>query len=324
MKNKIFSEQLNGIDVKEVTSLSLEPNEAGDPCVAIEIKGEETIYFPVIDGFNIHCVNEWLRSITDIDVAFHSYEQYDGLLARIDKQIRNLGEIGTKNTFEDLNAMKFDVVEHFGMQKKGLFFIMNTVPPVEYGADCQKYEWFEVDVQTDEDLDALKAFIEDLFGIKVYATTIKQAIKEVNALDEYFRKVIPAVDYGTCHVREIPISDRFKKDAEEPADMNNLTNASALVKDILTENPAARDSDNLLFYLVCKKILADHGKNIDTIGFGNLFLSLHKYGLPQFETVGRVRRKLQQTFPELHCSPAVAMTRASNKDAFTDYGKDGE
>lgn len=196
-----------------------------------------------------------------------------------------------KKTFEELNAMKFDIVEHFGMQKKSEFFIMNTIAPAEYGADAD-YQYYEVEVKTDEDLDALKAFIEELFGMKVYATTIKQAIKEIDALDEYFRKVIPAVDYGACHVREIPISDRFKKNAEEPADMNNLTNASALVKDILTENPAARDSDNLLFYLACKKILADHGKNIDTIGFGNLFLSLHKYGLPQFETVGRVRRKL--------------------------------
>ena len=85
-----------------------------------------------------------------------------------------------KKTFEELNAMKFDIVEHFGMQKKSEFFIMNTVSPAEYGADAD-YQYYEVDVQTDEDLDALKAFIEDLFGIKVYATTIKQAIKEVKS-----------------------------------------------------------------------------------------------------------------------------------------------
>ncbi len=228
-----------------------------------------------------------------------------------------------KKTFEELYAMKFDIVEHFGMQKKSEFFIVNTVAPDEYGVDAD-YQYYEVDVQTDEELNALKAFIEDMFGMKVYATTIKQAVKEIDAMDEYFRKVIPSVDYGTCHVREIPISYRFKKDTEESADMDNLTNVSALVKNILTENPAARNSDNLLYYLVCKKVLADHGKRIDTMGFGNLFLSLHKYGLPQFETVGRVRRKLQQTFPELRCSPAIAMTRTSNRDAFTDYGKDGE
>lgn len=228
-----------------------------------------------------------------------------------------------KKTFEELNAMKFDVVEHFGMQKKGEFFIMNTVPPVGYGHDCQNYETFEADVKTDEDLEALKAFIEDLFGMKIYATTIKDAVKEVDALDEYFRKVIPDVDYGACHVRELPIADRFKKDAEEPADMNNLTNASALVKEILVEVPAARDSDNLLFYLVCKKVLADNGKNIDSMGFGKLFLSLHKYGLPQFETVGRVRRKLQQTFPELQSSSEVRSGRMNHCDSFKEFAMEG-
>ena len=85
-----------------------------------------------------------------------------------------------KKTFEELNAMKFDIVEHFGMQKKSEFFIMNTVAPAEYGADAD-YQYYEVDVKTDEDLDALKAFIKDLFGMKVYATTIKQAIKEIDA-----------------------------------------------------------------------------------------------------------------------------------------------
>ena len=47
MKNKIFSEQLNGIDVKEVTSLSLEPNEAGDPCVVIVSRNNRCHYFPI-------------------------------------------------------------------------------------------------------------------------------------------------------------------------------------------------------------------------------------------------------------------------------------
>ena len=116
-----------------------------------------------------------------------------------------------KKTFEELMKTKFDVVEHFGMMKKRYFFIMNTVPPVEYGHDCQNYEWFEVDVQTDEDLDALKLFIEGMFGIKMCATTIKQAVKEVNSLDNHFQKVVPAVDYGACHVRFLPITDQFRK-----------------------------------------------------------------------------------------------------------------
>ncbi len=106
--------------------------------------------------------------------------------------------------------------------------------------------------------------------------------------------------------------------------MDNLTTVSALVQDILTNEPDARNSDNLLFYLVCKKLLADQGEDIDSMLFGKLFLSLKGYGLPQYESVGRCRRKLQHEFPELQCSLEVGVSRASNMDSFADYGKDGE
>ena len=105
--------------------------------------------------------------------------------------------------------------------------------------------------------------------------------------------------------------------------MDNLTTVSALVQDILVNEPDSRNSDNLLFYLVCKKLLADQGEDIETMGFGKLFLSLTGYGLPQFETVGRCRRKVQQEFPELQCSLDVAMSRASSRDSFAAFGREG-
>lgn len=105
--------------------------------------------------------------------------------------------------------------------------------------------------------------------------------------------------------------------------MDNLTTVSALVQHILLSEPDSRNSDNLLFYLVCKKLLADQGEDIETMGFGKLFLSLKGYGLPQFETVGRCRRKLQQEFPELQCSIDVAMSRASSRESFAAFGREG-
>ena len=117
-----------------------------------------------------------------------------------------------KKTFEELMKTKFDVVEHFGMMKKGYFFIMNTVPPVEYGADCQKYEWFEVDVKDERNLVALKEFIKAIFDVDMKASTIKRAIKEVNNLDKQFARTVKAVDYGACHVTFLPIADRFRRD----------------------------------------------------------------------------------------------------------------
>lgn len=114
-------------------------------------------------------------------------------------------------TFEELMKTKFDVVNHFGMCTNGRFFVMNTVPPVEYGADCRSYAWFEVNVKTESDLAALKDFIKAMFGLDMKASTIKQAIKEVNNLDKHFARTIKAIDYGACHVRFIPIADQFRK-----------------------------------------------------------------------------------------------------------------
>ena len=105
--------------------------------------------------------------------------------------------------------------------------------------------------------------------------------------------------------------------------MDNLTTISALVQDILVNEPDSRDSDNLLFYLVCKKLLADQGEDIETMGFGKLFLSLKGYGLPQFETVGRCRRKLQQEFPELQASNDVRCGRMNQCDSFKEFAMEG-
>lgn len=106
--------------------------------------------------------------------------------------------------------------------------------------------------------------------------------------------------------------------------MSGFANTSGLVKDVLTNNESSRNSDNLLFYLVCKPLLAEKGVDADKIGFAELFLSLKEYGLPQYETVGRIRRKLQQEFPELQCISEVGMNRSMVEDSFKDFAKDGE
>lgn len=103
--------------------------------------------------------------------------------------------------------------------------------------------------------------------------------------------------------------------------MDELTNTSQLVKSILINDKQSRNSDNYLFYLVAKKILGSKGIDVDKIGFKELFLQLREYGLPQFETVGRIRRKLQQEFPELSGSESVSIQRLLNQEAFNDFAK---
>ena len=313
-------EELNTINPLDIVHIGLAPDEEGKPNVNI-ISVKQEYYFRIEDGKQVHCINEWLRKITDLEISFQSFKQYDELLRKVTKKLKNCKS--NKNTFEDLYKVKFDVVEHFGMLKNGEFFIINTVPPVVYGADCKDYITYKVDVKTQEDITALKKFIKDMFGVKIYATELKTIIKEVDALYAYFEKVIPATDWGACHIRELPISDLFKKDAEDIPVLDNLTNTTALVKDILTEIPASRDSDNLLFYMLCERVLKDQGIEVNELSFKKLFLHLKDFGLPQFETVGRVRRKLQQTFPEFHSSKKVSMNRGINADTFLEFAKEG-
>jgi hypothetical protein len=101
--------------------------------------------------------------------------------------------------------------------------------------------------------------------------------------------------------------------------MDELKNTSTLVMDLLINDKHSRNSDNYLFYLVAKKILGSKGIDIDTIGFKDLFLQLKEYGLPQFETVGRIRRRLQHDHPELSGSESVSMIRSLNQETFSEF-----
>ena len=103
-----------------------------------------------------------------------------------------------------------------------------------------------------------------------------------------------------------------------------IETTTALVQDILTTNIASRNSDNYLFYLVCKHQLDEQGIDVDKIGFKKLFLSLKEYGLPQFETVRRTRQKLQEENPELRCKESVAIERAALEETFRDFALEGK
>lgn len=90
--------QENGATYKEVPhgdyevaidKLELVKSKAGDPMVSVwfkvlngEFKGSRIFMNQVIkEGFQVHIVNEFLRSLdTDIDIEFVTYKQYGNLL----------------------------------------------------------------------------------------------------------------------------------------------------------------------------------------------------------------------------------------------------
>lgn len=48
-------------------------------------------------------------------------------------------------SFEELKSMKFNAVERFWFIK-GCFYITDTLPPLEYGADFRDYTVYEIKI----------------------------------------------------------------------------------------------------------------------------------------------------------------------------------
>ena len=90
-----------------------------------------------------------------------------------------------------------------------------------------------------------------------------------------------------------------------------------IVKEILETNETARNSDMALYIKVCEKI----NPLVLSKPFWVVLLSLKEYNLPSIETVGRARRKLQETFPELAGDANVTEQRMLNEEAFKEYAR---
>ena len=105
--------------------------------------------------------------------------------------------------------------------------------------------------------------------------------------------------------------------------MKTIRGTANLVWEVLLNNPAARNSDNYLYSLVCEKRLAEKGLTIDKISFKEGLLAQKEYNLPNFETVRRTRQKLQAQFPELSGAKCVMESRAKREKVFREYAREG-
>ena len=107
-------------DVK-VASIECKESKAGDPMVTIRFKILDGEYEGlsvwmnqvITKGFQIHIVNEMLRtlvSMTDIEVTWESYEQYEDLLndifEAIDDDFEYRLEYGMKGTFPTFKILE--------------------------------------------------------------------------------------------------------------------------------------------------------------------------------------------------------------------------
>ena len=101
--------------------------------------------------------------------------------------------------------------------------------------------------------------------------------------------------------------------------MDDLKSVSKLVKEILEKHPAARNSDDILYFKVCE--------SIDEWGiespFWKVLLNRKDYQYPAFESVRRTRQRLQAAFPELAGCDEVEAERVLNEAIYREYARRG-
>lgn len=106
-----------------ITKLELGESKKGDPMVKVWFKivsdGEyknSTIFMNqvVTQGFQIHIVNDFLRSLeTDIDIDFESYSQYAQLLMDVFEAVNGNYEYGLKYGKTEKGFNTFEITEVF-------------------------------------------------------------------------------------------------------------------------------------------------------------------------------------------------------------------
>lgn len=101
-----------------------------------------------------------------------------------------------------------------------------------------------------------------------------------------------------------------------------LRGASKLVKDILITNPQCRDSDEILYLHIIRKVGIDKGLDIDKMSIPMFLLHCNDLDLPSYKTVERARRKLQEFFPELRGSEKVEICRELKEEEYRAYARE--
>lgn len=104
---------------------------------------------------------------------------------------------------------------------------------------------------------------------------------------------------------------------------NELITTTDLVRMILKQHPETRNSDNQLYYMVIKTLGKQKGIDIDSMSMPHFLLHMKEYRLPSIETVGRCRRKIVETHPELAGNSDVEAYRTLNEEVFRAYSRKG-
>lgn len=101
-----------------------------------------------------------------------------------------------------------------------------------------------------------------------------------------------------------------------------LRGTSKMVKDILTTTPQCRNSDEILYLHIIRKVGIEKGLDIDKMSIPMLLLHSRDLDLPSYKSVERARRKMQEFFPELRGSEKVEIHRELNEEEYRAYARE--
>ena len=99
--------------------------------------------------------------------------------------------------------------------------------------------------------------------------------------------------------------------------MRKPSKITDMVLDILEHDTATRNSDDKLYFEVCKRVNPD----ILATSFGHVLTGFKAYGVPAYESVGRARRLIQAQRPDLKADDIVNDYRLENEMRYEDYSR---
>jgi len=113
----IITNDINNVDLKEISGFSCTENGQGKPCISVELNNNKVVQMPLSDGFGINKCNEFLCSLNVMDEELIRFRGFDGGLGYIELikncnslfEIRKIMEAVTGKEYSQIGLMASQV-----------------------------------------------------------------------------------------------------------------------------------------------------------------------------------------------------------------------
>lgn len=97
----------------------------------------------------------------------------------------------------------------------------------------------------------------------------------------------------------------------------DLESLQTTVRIILEHDAMARNSDDYLYSMVCKRLVPECAN----APFCTVISNRKRWNLPSYDSVGRTRRKLQEKYPELEAFDSTRRNRDAQELEYREYAR---